>query len=73
MENEINKNGGSKDLLRKYVYGRGGKALLLIFVVGVILGTLAPSLVSPEMVIIAVAITLVIQRVRDRKEPPNSK
>ncbi len=65
--NTTNDKKVKKNFFQKYIYGDGGKTLLLVFVIGSALGILIPSLVSPAMVIIAMGITIVIQRVKKNR------
>jgi hypothetical protein len=44
------------------------KTLLIVFLVGSALAILAPSLVNIPMVVIALAVTLVIQRINRKKK-----
>lgn len=62
MDEPVKTEKAEKNFLEKYIYGQGGKTLLTVFVIGAVLAILAPSVVSPAMVVIAVAITLVVQR-----------
>ena len=62
MDQPVKTEKTGQNFLEKYIYGEGGKTLLTVFLIGAVLAIFAPSVVSPAMVIIAIAITLVIQR-----------
>jgi hypothetical protein len=49
------------------------KVLLAVFLVGAALAILAPSLVNIPMIVIALAITLIIQRIQKKKAGPENK
>lgn len=44
------------------------KQLLTVFLIGAFLAIMAPSLVNVQMVVIALAVTLVVQRIKKKKE-----
>lgn len=62
----------NKSFFQEYIYGAGGKTILWVFIVGVALNIIVPSLVSVPMVFIALAIVLLIQRI-NKKRTSSSK
>lgn len=67
MDEAKNGDETKKNFFQKYVYGSGGKTLLKVFLIGALLSILMPSLVNPPMIVVAMAITIIIQRIRKNK------
>lgn len=59
-----------KNFGQKYIYGRGGKTLLVIFLIGAGLAIMLPGFFNPAMVFIALAITGVLMQLEHLCEVP---